>query len=287
MNADSSPAPARQSRPRLMGPSFWALIVFGVLCLSAGAGVAVFGPTLFPAPPKIGPPRLVEAGLAPPPAHAPLPAQGLARETETVVDASAGVSEVDRLKIKLENLQSSQAQSTRSASLALAAAGLLEAAQTSRPFVEPWARLSALAPSNPEVRALQALAVSGAPSRATLALDFPEHAARAAVAARTPGTEAGLWIRLQAGLGRVIMVRQVDNVSGKGTDAILARAQQQLAEGDLKVALKTLEALPPPAQRGLGPWLRGARARAELDRRVEVLQVQAAADLARVSEGGL
>ena len=285
MNADNSPAPIRPNGPRLMGPGFWAMIVFGVLCLSAGAGVAVFGPTLFPAPPKLGPPKLAELDLAA--RTAPSPAPGLVQETAAPAETMSGVSEVDRLKIKLENLQASQAQASRSASLALAAAGLLEAAQTSRPFLAPWARLSALAPSNPEVRALQALAASGAPSRATLALSFPEQAARAAAAARAPNKGAGLWVRLTASLGRVIMVRQVDDISGKGTDAVLARAQQKLGEGDLKAALETLESLPPPARRGLESWLRGAGARAELDHRVEALQVQAAADLARVSEGGL
>lgn len=285
MNADSSLAPIRQNRPRMMGPGFWALMAFGMLCLSAGAGVAVFGPTLFPAPPKLGPPKLAEAGMAV--RTIPSRALGLAPESASPAGIISGLSEVDRLKIKLENLQASQAEASRSANLAVAAAGLLEAAQTSRPFLESWARLSALAPSNPEVRALQALAVSGAPSRATLALSFPEQASRAAAAARVPSKGAGLWARLKAAAGRVIMIRQVDDISGQGIDAVLARGQQQLGEGDLKVALKTLETLPPTARRGLEPWLAGARARAELDRRVEALQAQAAADLAHVSEGGL
>lgn len=44
----SEPDPPKdpaEYRPRpLLGPMFWAIVAFGVLCILAGAGVALLGP---------------------------------------------------------------------------------------------------------------------------------------------------------------------------------------------------------------------------------------------------
>ncbi|MGQ3016372.1 hypothetical protein [Phenylobacterium sp.] len=46
---DEDDAGARPSGP-LLGLRFWLLIVFTVVCIAAGLGVARLGPVLFPAP---------------------------------------------------------------------------------------------------------------------------------------------------------------------------------------------------------------------------------------------
>lgn len=52
-------APAEAGRPpaRMMGPVFWALLVFGLMCVIVGAAVAAWGPRLFPAGPDEGRPQ--------------------------------------------------------------------------------------------------------------------------------------------------------------------------------------------------------------------------------------
>lgn len=65
------PEPARKG----LGPSkglgalFWSMIIFGFVCILAGAAVAWLGPTLFPARP---PPRPA-AGIHAPPLGKPAP----------------------------------------------------------------------------------------------------------------------------------------------------------------------------------------------------------------------
>jgi hypothetical protein len=292
MSVDPDPAelttprdPAEYARPRLMGPGFWAMIAFAVLCIVAGAAIATFGANLFPAKPK--PAAQAEPASTPRDAGAPAAAGA---ETFAAVapppEASGGSAELDHLNARIATLEADQARTASSAAAALAAAALLEAAQTSRPFADELTALDAVSPPSAELRALRALAVVGAPSRAALAVDFPEHAARAAGAARAPGEGAGLWVRIQAALSRVVMIRRVGDLPGNGVDAVLARAERQLDDGDIDHALRTLEALPPASRDALSPWTARARTRAEIDRRISAVRAQALEDLARTARGG-
>ena len=101
-----------------------------------------------------------------------------------------------------------------------------------------------------------------------------------------PGETAGLWARIQATLSRIVMVRRVADTAGGGVDAVLARAERQLNDGDVDHALRTLEGLSPAAREAIDPWLVRARNRAEIDRRVSAVRAQALEDLARISRGG-
>lgn len=135
----------------------------------------------------------------------------------------------------------------------------------------PWLRGGALAVD----------AERGAPSRWALAASFPDYAARAASAARAPGDGAGVMARVTYALSRVVALRRVGDVPGSGSDAILARAERQVEDGDIVAALATLETLSPNAQDALGPWRDRAERRAKIDREVSRLRSQALEDLAR------
>jgi hypothetical protein len=276
--------PASYARPRLMGPGFWAMIALAVICVAAGAGIATFGTHLFPAKARpipaeaaptvreAAPPAAPEAFASPIPAPAPVEA-----------DRSA---ELGRLAQRVDGLEASQARTAESAAAALAAAALLEAAQTSRPFADELAALDKVSPPSAELRALRSLAATGAPSRTALAAQFPEYAARAAGASRATGDARGLWARIQATLSRIVMVRRVGDLPGNGVDALLARAERQLDDGDVDHALRTLEELPPAGRTAVEPWVARARTRAEIDRRVSAVRAQALEDLARLARSG-
>jgi len=195
-------------------------------------------------------------------------------------EITGNIAEIARLNARVETLEARQNRATRSASAALAAAALLDAAQTSRPFSRELAAVTALLPANTDLGTFQALAATGAPSRASLALDFPEYAARAAVAARDPGQGAGVWPRLIAGLSRVVMVRPVGHTTGRTPDALLARAETELSEGDVDLALQMLSGLPPAAGQALDPWRKRAQDRADIDRHTARLRAEALKDLA-------
>jgi hypothetical protein len=62
---------------------------------------------------------------------------------------------------------------------------------------------------------------------------------------------------------------------------VLARAGRALDDGDVAVALKALDALPPAAREALAPWRAGAERRAEIDRQLAALRLRASQDLAQ------
>jgi hypothetical protein len=269
--------PGSYGRARLMGPAFWLLIVFGLVCIAAGYGVAKFGPQLFPAKPAAAQPTATSF-FGPAPQAPPPPAPALA--TATPPPASA---EVARLAERLEALETRQGRAAQASAEALAAAALLEAAQSSRPFPAELAALEGVLPASPDLQALKPYAERGAPSRAALAASFPDYAARAAAASRSPQEDAGLLARIGQTLSRVVTLRRVGDVPGTGVDALIARAERQLQDGDLVAALATLDTLPPAGRNALGPWRERAEGRAVVDRQIARLRNQALQDLAQLA----
>jgi hypothetical protein len=278
-----TPSPPPPRAPTLAGRLFWALLAFAAAAVIAVAAFIRFGPAL-PPPLALGPApkpageRAATLSPAPPPAavDAPAPARVLAPEVPA--------ADLARLEARLDDLEAGQSRTATSARSALAAAALLSAAQTSRPFTSELAAVEALAPADLDLSGFAAMAATGAPSRAALALDFPDFAARAAAAARQPGETAPLGERLLAGLSRVIVVRPVGRIPGDAPEARLARAEVQLNEGDLEAALASLAGLPPAAQATLAPWWDRAQSRARLDRQAAALGERALRDLARLEE---
>jgi hypothetical protein len=266
------PKDPAEYRPRpLMGVSFWAMIAFGMLCVLAGAGVASLAPRLLPAHPAPAAPQPV-APTAPPAAVAP--------SASTAPAALSPPEEVARLNARIAALESQGARSSEAAAAALAAAELVDASQSSRPFAEELVELRKAAPELPELAALARLAETGAPSRAALAASFPEYAARAASRAHKPKEGAPLIERISYAAAKIVSVRRVEDVPGDAPDALLARAELALGDGEVVAALKLLDRLPPTTRKALAPWRAGAERRAEIDREVAALRARALRDLA-------
>jgi hypothetical protein len=259
--------PAAYRRPSMFGFSFWAMLALGLLLPLAGYGLAVLGPRLLPPKPAVAaaPPAPAQLAMEPMPTPAPT--------------AEVPQAEVERLQARIADLESRGARSSEAAAAALAAASVIEASRTSRPFAEAMEALRKAAPELPELAALSRVAAVGAPSRAALAASFPEFAARAAVRARRPADDAGLSERIGYEVSKVVQVRRVDDLTGSGPDALIARAELALADGDVVAALALLDRLPPRARNALAPWREGAERRAEIDRQVEALRARALSDL--------
>jgi hypothetical protein len=282
MTADTPPPPSRPAArtPSLAGRLVWALIAFAAVATIAIAAFLKFGPGL--------PPPLDFAAVSRPVQPAPaalVPAPPpLSVDAPVAASVSAGSGELARLEARLDDLEAGQSRTAASARSALAAAALLSATQTSRPFTAELAEVQAVAPTDLDLSGFAALAATGAPSRTALALEFPDFAARAAAAARQPGETAALGERLLFALSRVIVVRPVGRLAGDAPEAKLARAEVQLSEGDLDAALSSLAGLPPAAQEALRPWWDRAQTRARLDRQAAALGERALRDLARLEE---
>ena len=281
----AAPRDPADYRPRaLLGLSFWVMLVFGLVCVAAGAAIAILGPRIWSARPAE---RHAEAPLS-----AEAPRSGLAPITpEAAAPPSpapepAATPQVQQLSARVTALEAQQGRTGHAAAAALAAAALVEASQGSRPFPEEIAALRAVSPASPELAQLNRLAREGAPSRASLAADFPDYAARAASAARRPGEGASLGDRIAYSLSRVVMVRRVADRPGDSSDALIARADRALQDGDLDRAFQALDRLPLPARDAMSPWRVRAERRAAIDRYAATLRARAQADLAAAALGG-
>ena len=275
--------PGSYSRRRA-GLGVGALILFGIACVAGGYSLARFGPTLpdiYPDKPRAGATSEVAPWAAEPP---PVTAE----EAPVAAPAPIALPEPagdDATARRLDALEADRGKLASASASALAASALMQAAQGSRPFAPEVKALAELAPSL-DLRALQVDAERGAPSRAALAASFPDYAARAASAARAPGDGAGVLDRVGYALGRVVALRRVGEVPGDGPDAILARAERQIDDGDIVGALATLEALPAGAKDALGPWRDQAERRAKIDREIAAIRAQALQELSQLARSG-
>jgi len=273
--------PAAYRRRPLLGVTFWAMMALMLLCVLSGVAIANFGPRLFARGPA--------ARGAEPAALAAEPAASTATPATPPAQAAAPAPpapDIARLSARVATLEAQQSHASQAAAAALAASAVVDATQGDGPFADELASLRAISPPSPELLALARLAPIGAPSRTALAATFPDYAARAATAARAPGDKAGLGDRIVYELSRVVSLRRVGDVPGDDVDALLARAERQLDDGDVDRALRTLDRLPPGAREALAPWRTRAERRAEIDRNAQALRARALQTLANEARGG-
>jgi hypothetical protein len=288
MDRDSSEITAPKDpaayRPKpLLGVTFWAMLILMLLCVMAGVAIADFGPRLF-APKPPAPKSVAEAPVSGEPAvTAALPA---VLPPVAAPAPAAPSADVSKLSARVATLEAQESHASQAAAAALAASAVVEASQGTGPFADELSSLRAISPPSPELQALARLAQAGAPSRTALAATYPDYAARAASAARAPGNKAGLGARIVYELSRVVTLRRVGEQSGDGVDALLARGERQVDDGDLDKALRTLDRLPPGAKDAMAPWRARAERRAEIDRSAEALRARALQTLASQARGG-
>ena len=289
MNAAPDPAeivapsdPALYARRRVMGPGVWIWLILCVLCVALGAGVAHYGPTLFA--PKARSADGAVSATPSPRSVADRVATGSALPVENGETAVAPpAADVERLDGRITALETSQKGVTDAAASALAVSALAEATETSRPFGQELAGLQRVLPPSPDLAALERIATQGAPTRAGLAVQFGNLAGRAASAARNPGPDADLFSRIRYALSSIVSIRHVGSTKGSTPDAMLARAQALLDDGDVEGAVQALDALPDTARDVLGPWINAANRRIDIDRHVAAIRADALAGLSRVS----
>jgi hypothetical protein len=221
VDSDAPRDPALYGRRRLLGPGFWALIAFGIVCVAAGAALARFGPTWFSGAKT--PPAVQQPAASATPAAQAGPGQPLLRRAQRAAVSPPASEDVAQLEGRVAVLETGQQRALDAAGAALAAATLADAARTARPFAEELASLERVLPLSPDLRALTRLAQDGAPTRAGLAAEFETLAGRTAVAARDPGRNADFLARLRHALSSIVSIRQVGSTQGSTPDAILGR----------------------------------------------------------------
>jgi len=203
--------------------------------------------------------------------------EDLPEQLEALADAAA----LEALMARVVALEESELESdARRVATALGLAQIARASQGARPFGDVVRALEPLRPGDPLLAQIEPFAQTGAPTRAMLQAEFPTVARRAARAAQTPD-ELSAWGRVWTWASQAISFRRTGEREGTGADAILARAEMNMAGGDLEGAIAELSALPDDARAVAADWIAGAEARVALDRIVDAIGAELTAELER------
>jgi len=278
--AEITPPHGSPAYTRRRGMGGWTVAGLCAVSLMAGAALVAYAPQWWSHP---------DAPAAAPATTASSMHQMVSPVAEPAAAPVAGsysaeaTADVTGLQSRVQALESGQDRTVQAAAAALSSALLAEASATSRPFARELAAVEQVLPLSANAAALRRLAQTGAPTRAALAAEFDDAAARAAVAARDPGERGGLLDRIGYAMASIVTIRRVGSTVGDQPDAVLTRAERQVDDGDIDGALTTLGALPTPARRAMGAWRAGAERRAAIDRHVTAIRATALSNLAQVS----
>ena len=131
---------------------------------------------------------------------------------------------------------------------AIAAAGLKAAIDRGGPFLTEIETFAGVAPDDPSVAALRGFAPTGVPSRAELVREFPTVANAMLEAIHQPDPNQGVGGRLMSSAMSIIKVRPVGNIVGEAPEAVTARMEDKLRNGDLTGSALEWNALPDAAK---------------------------------------
>jgi hypothetical protein len=127
---------------------------------------------------------------------------------------------------------------------AIALAGLKTAINRGGPFLSELDALKSISPEDPSIAPLSRMASAGLLSRSDLARDFSQVSNDILTAINQPEVGEGWTNRLIASAKSLVKVRPVGNVEGETPEAIVARVENKLQNGDLKGASLEWETLP-------------------------------------------
>jgi hypothetical protein len=160
----------------------------------------------------------------------------LATNAETLSQSQARLAEAEK---KIEEPRNDVEMAR-----AIALAGLKAAIDRGGPFISELDALKSVAPDDAAVQSLAPIAAAGILSRADIARGFSKTADAILAAINQPDPNMGITDRLLSGALSVIKVRPVGNVEGETPEAIVARIENKLQNGDLKGAALEWDTLP-------------------------------------------
>jgi hypothetical protein len=147
---------------------------------------------------------------------------------------------------------------------AVAVTALKTAIDRGGPFLAELDALKSIAANDPAVTGLAGDAAIGVAPRTDLVHDFPSVADAMLEATQHSDPNQGVFSRLMDSASSAIRIRPVGSVEGDGPEAVIARIENKLTNGDLKGASLEWQALPEPAKTA------GADFKTKLDQRIRV-----------------
>ena len=200
-----------------------------------------------------------------------------------LTEAETRLADADsQLESLIAREQAARTAAARQATASLAVAQLRDAMHGAGPYTAQFEVLNALAADDPELQGflgpLAARAASGIPTLERLRASFPEVASRVVAAGRDAEQDGVLGDVLRR-LSGVISIRPIGEVEGTDADAIVARAEARLADGNLAAAVTELNGLEGAAQRQAADWLGEAQARLDAEGAITKMTGRLAAGL--------
>ncbi|WP_334128550.1 uroporphyrinogen-III synthase [Sneathiella sp.] len=186
----------------------------------------------------------------------------LARERDTVAAQASQIATLEAALKSEIDAKANRAEESRRTLMLLAVGQLQRETRGSDPFETSLQQLSAVAEDRfaDLIGPLQPIAATGAPTVATLREDFGRIATDVTQTARLPSGETWYGKALHR-LASAVKFRRVDDKDSGDIDAVVARAEQKLADNDLAGAVAEVESLEGPAAEIAGPWLDKAKSR--------------------------
>ncbi|OCP12769.1 hypothetical protein BC374_14360 [Ensifer sp. LC13] len=163
---------------------------------------------------------------------------------------------------------------------AVAVTALKSAIDRGGPFLAELDALRSIAPDEQAISGLATDAQTGVPTRTDLRREFPKTADAMLDALNQPDPNEGIFDRLVSSAMSGIRVRPVGSVEGDTPEAVIARIEDKLNNGDLKGAALEWDGLPVAAK----PV--GEAFKAKLDQRLRVEGVIDAAVAATMAKPG-
>jgi len=192
--------------------------------------------------------------------------EAVARTNDAVTSSQSELTE--RIAAAEEKLE---APSDVSMARAVAASALKTAIDRGGPYLAELEAFASVAPDDPSVAGLREHAAVGVLSRSDLVRDFDGAADAILDAVHQPEGDQGIVNRLMASAASAIRVRPVGSIEGDTPEAIVARIENKLQNGDFKGAAIEWQALPEKGQAA------GADYKMKLDARVSVEELVGAA----------
>ncbi|MCW0019851.1 COG4223 family protein [Rhizobium sp. BT-226] len=127
---------------------------------------------------------------------------------------------------------------------AIAAAALKAAIDRGGPFLAELDTLAGVAPDDPAAADLRAFAQTGVPSRTELVREVPDVATAIVEAVNQPDPNQSWSDRLMSSAKSLVTVRPVGNIEGESVEAIAARMEEKVKNGDLPGASAEWNSLP-------------------------------------------
>ena len=186
---------------------------------------------------------------------------GLAQSTEQQASNGADIS--SRLAEAEKKLN--EPREDVAVARAIAAAALKAAIDRGGPFTAELDTFAGVAPDDPAATDLRGFAETGVPSRAELVRQVPDVATAIVDSVNQPDPNQSWSDRLMSSAKSLVTVRPVGNIEGESVEAIAARMEDKVKNGDLPGASTEWNSLPAIAKQASAAFKQSLEARIRVE----------------------